>query len=77
MYVVVVAFLQGLYILEVDTLTNMEMIRYFPVDALPQDPTQRFTRLFQAKPKWTFGEISPYLRWQLRFSYLNIDINVL
>ena len=38
---------------------------YYPASALPADLPSRFSELFTYKPKWTFNEIVPYLRFAL------------
>eukprot|EP01100_Stratorugosa_tubuloviscum_P001576 TRINITY_DN1354_c0_g1_i1.p1 TRINITY_DN1354_c0_g1~~TRINITY_DN1354_c0_g1_i1.p1 ORF type:complete len:385 (-),score=134.26 TRINITY_DN1354_c0_g1_i1:138-1292(-) len=51
--------LKGLAIFE--DQHNIKFINYFPVATLPTDPRQRFSKLFDAKSKWTKKEIEPYL----------------
>ncbi|GAB1603365.1 Hypothetical predicted protein [Argonauta hians] len=47
-------------------LVNQEskpgVIWYFNAEDLPEDLTERFSILFQAREKWTLNEITPYLK---------------
>jgi len=38
-----------------------DVIRYFPEHTLPEVLLERFQVLFQAKPRWTLNEISPFV----------------
>lgn len=37
------------------------VLTYFPASELPPEPAARFAGLFLARPRWTGGEISPFL----------------
>lgn len=58
--------LTSLHQLEGVALTDMNatppVIWFYPVTALPQDPTERFNRLFALREKWTQSDIEPYIR---------------
>ena len=47
-------------------LTDMKsmppVIWHFPVLALPQDPAERFDRLFATREKWTRDELEPFIQ---------------
>lgn len=47
-------------------LTDMnyrpEVIFHFPVDDMPENIADRFTKLFKVKEKWSYDEIVPYLQ---------------
>ena len=38
-----------------------EVVKSFPVSALPRDPAQRFAALFAERPKWEAAELEPYI----------------
>lgn len=38
-----------------------DRLRYFPADALPAAPAARFAALFEARPRWAAGDITPFL----------------
>ncbi|CAH1774948.1 unnamed protein product [Owenia fusiformis] len=51
--------LQGLALIDRDS--SPEIITYFPVENLPDEVDERFTKLFTQKEKWTKDEITPYI----------------
>ena len=53
------SFLSGLAI--INKLTSPSTITFFSSEDLPLETSARFNSLFQAKPKWTYDEIKPYI----------------
>ncbi|CDH56626.1 sister chromatid cohesion protein dcc1-like [Lichtheimia corymbifera JMRC:FSU:9682] len=57
--------LRGLYTMRERTqlqfMQPQQYLSYFPVSELPNDPLQRFARLFAEKKQWTPDEILPYI----------------
>lgn len=52
-------YLEGLAIK--DTTCQPQVVRFFPEWELPEDVGERFKALFQAREKWTFDDIRPYV----------------
>jgi len=52
--------LQGLAL--VDRESRPAVVRYFPVNTLPDNTQDRFDTLFMERPKWTLDEITPYIK---------------
>lgn len=44
-----------------DTTCQPQVVRFFPEWELPEDVGERFKALFQAREKWTFDDIRPYV----------------
>lgn len=57
--------LRGLYTMrertQMQLMQPQQYLSYFPVSELPNDPLQRFARLFAEKKQWTPDEILPYI----------------
>lgn len=45
-----------------ETVGGEERLRYMPAEAMPLDPVERVKRLFEARRRWAFEEVAPYLR---------------
>ncbi|KAK7490469.1 hypothetical protein BaRGS_00018255 [Batillaria attramentaria] len=51
--------IQGIALVDRDS--KPETISFFPVEDLPEDVSERFDYLFDARKKWTLAEITPYI----------------
>lgn len=55
------AWLRGVALEE--SVGGEERLRYLPAEAMPLDPAERVKRLFEARRRWAFEEVAPYLRY--------------
>lgn len=54
------AWLQGVCLEE--KVGGEDRLRYLPAEAMPLEPVERVKRLFEARKRWGFEEMAPYLR---------------
>lgn len=52
--------LKGLAMTDMNTMPPV--IWHFPVDNLPQEPADRFAKLFRTREKWTYDSLEPYVK---------------
>jgi len=54
---------------EVDQALGETVLRYFSRSELSMNIRDRFTQLFQCRPRWTLEELEPYLRFAFAFAF--------
>lgn len=60
----------------IDASSDPAVLRYFPVERLPEDIKSRFESLFQVKDSWTMEEITPYIE-PLSIGKLTVSVLVM
>ncbi|KAH8830482.1 hypothetical protein DL96DRAFT_1593118 [Flagelloscypha sp. PMI_526] len=53
--------LSGYVLSSTTSMSDDEMLLYYPRSSLPVDPPSRFTELFSVRPRWRQEDISPFL----------------
>lgn len=54
--------LSGLVLVKPQKAGKATRIVYFPEDALPPEPKQRFEKLFEMQEKWTIKQLEPFIK---------------